>query len=263
MLVHSVVFVSTLCCVSVTSVLCQYTLSCCVSVHAVLCVSTCGLVCHCILSCVSVHSVLCVHMFCPAVCQYTLSCCVCQYYPCVLVHCPVCVCQHTLYSCVSVYSVLCVSTLLCVSVHSVLFVCVSTLLLLFCVSTLLLLCVSTICIVSVHPVLLCVSTLCLVVCQYTRPESLLLERDLLGLPSTSTALHANSPHAAAFSFLPAEVCPALLGNHQLSISDRCNKAIVHCSSTGTVSKAAMDNPLNTHCNASQCFKTQSVAFSSV
>ena len=258
--------------------MCQYTQSC-VSVHAVLCVPVFCLVCQCILFCVSICSVL--------LCQYTLSCCVCQYYPCVLVHRPVCVCQHTLYSCVSVYSVLCVSTLLCVSVHSVLFVCVSTLLLLFCVSTLLLLCVSTICIVSVHSVLcvstlclvvcqytlsccvsvhsvlLCVSTLCLVVCQYTRPESLLLERDLLGLPSTSTALHANSPHAAAFSFLPAEVCPALLGNHQLSISDRCNKAIVHCSSTGTVSKAAMDNPLNTHCSASQCFKTQSVAFSSV
>ena len=165
------------------------------------------------------------------------------------------------------------------SIHFVLFVCVSTLCPVCvsvhccccvlvhcccCVSVLSVLCQYTLsCCVSVHSVLLCVSTLCLVVCQYTRPESLLLERDLLGLPSTSTALHANSPHAAAFSFLPAEVCPALLGNYQLSVSDRCNKATVHHSSTGTVSKAAMDNPLNTHCSTSQCLKTQSVAFSSV
>ncbi|XP_076455767.1 bromodomain adjacent to zinc finger domain protein 2B-like [Babylonia areolata] len=44
--------------------------------------------------------------------------------------------------------------------------------------------------------------------DYHRPESLLLERDLLGLPSTSAALHSTSPHvAAAFSFLPAELRP--------------------------------------------------------
>ena len=148
--------------------------------------------------------------------------------------------------------------LLCVSVHSVLLrVCTLSCVcqyIVLCVSNLCVLCQYTLSCVSVHSVLY-VSTLCLVVCQYTRPESLLLERDLLGLPSTSTALHANSPHAAAFSFLPAEVCHALLGNWQLSISDRCNKATVHHPSTGTVSKAAMDNPLNTHCSASQCLNT--------
>ncbi|KAL8601347.1 hypothetical protein ACOMHN_054640 [Nucella lapillus] len=43
--------------------------------------------------------------------------------------------------------------------------------------------------------------------DYPRADGLLLERDLLGLPSTSSALHATSPHlAAAFSsFLPAEL----------------------------------------------------------
>ena len=35
----------------------------------------------------------------------------------------------------------------------------------------------------------------------------MLERDLLGLPSTSSSLHAASSHAAAFSFLPSEVRP--------------------------------------------------------